>query len=191
MARPHANGDEMDARPAIRRELRPGDYGAIVELHGRLYSREYGLDSSFEAHVAAGVTRAAMRGFPREREGLWVVENDGAFAGSLGLTDEDGVTGMIRWVLLDPAVRGRGLGRRLVGEAVTAARELGYERLELETFSDLTTAAAIYRSNGFRLVGEDVGPRWGRDPLVYQRYELELAVPEPGPSPAASRPGVA
>jgi ribosomal protein S18 acetylase RimI-like enzyme len=170
--------------PRIRRELRPGDYGAIVELHGRLYAREYGLDSSFEAHVAAGVTRAAMRGFPGQRERLWVVEHEGAFAGSLGLTDEDGVTGVIRWVLLDPSVRGMGLGRRLVGEAVAHARELGYERLELETFADLTTAAAIYRSNGFRLASEEVAPRWGRESLNYQNYELDLS----GVDESAARP---
>ena len=144
-------------------------------MHGRLYAREYGNDSSFEAMVAGSVTRAAMRGFPRERERLWVVESDGAFAGSLALTDEDGVSGMIRWVLLDPSVRGHGLGRRLVSEAVAEARELGYERLELETFSDLTAAAAIYRSYGFRLTGEEIGPRWGRGSVNYQHYELELS----------------
>ena len=167
--------------PRIRRELRPGDYGAIIEMHGRLYAREHGNDSSFEAMVAGSVTRAAMRGFPRERERLWVVESDGGFAGSLALTDEDGVTGMIRWVLLDPAVRGQGLGRTLVSEAVADARELGYERLELETFSDLTTAAAIYRSHGFRLTGEEIGPRWGRDSVTYQHYVLDLTKVEAKP----------
>jgi RimJ/RimL family protein N-acetyltransferase len=104
-----------------------------------------------------------------------VVEREGEFAGSLALTDEDGVTGMIRWVLLDPSVRGHGLGRRLVSEAVAEARELGYERLELETFSDLTAAAAIYRSHGFRLTGEEIGPRWGRESVNYQHYELDLS----------------
>jgi RimJ/RimL family protein N-acetyltransferase len=169
------------SEPRIRRELRPGDYGAIIEMHGRLYAREYGNDSSFEAMVAASVTRAAMRGFPRERERLWVVESDGDFAGSLALTDEDGVTGMIRWVLLGPSLRGRGLGRTLVSEAVAEARELGYERVELETFSDLTTAAAIYRSHGFRLTGEEIGPRWGRDSVNYQHYLLDLTEVEAKP----------
>ena len=167
------------SEPRIRRDLRPGDYGAIIEMHGRIYAREYGNDSSFEAMVAGSVTRAAVRGFPRERERLWVVEHEGAFAGSLALTDEDGVTGMIRWVLLAPPVRGRGLGRTLVSDAVAEARELGYERLELETFSDLTTAAAIYRSHGFRLTGEEIGPRWGRESVNYQHYELDLTVAEP------------
>lgn len=164
--------------PLIRRDLRPGDYGAIIEMHGRIYAREYGVDSSFEAMVAAAVTRAAVRGFPRERERVWIVESGGAFAGSLALTDEDGVSAMIRWVLLDPSLRGRGIGRRLVAEAVAEARELGYERVELETFSDLTTAAAIYRSHGFSVTGEEIGPRWGRDSINYQHYVLDLSEAE-------------
>jgi GNAT superfamily N-acetyltransferase len=161
--------------PRIRRELHPGDYGAIIELHGRLYAREHGIDSDFEAMVSASVTRAAVRGFPRERERLWVVEHDGAFAGCVGLTDEDGETGMVRWVLLDPSLRGAGLGRSLIAEVVEYAHDAGYARLELETFSELRAAAAIYRSHGFRVTAEEVGPRWGRDSITYQHYELDLS----------------
>jgi GNAT superfamily N-acetyltransferase len=158
----------------IRRELRPGDYGAIVRQHGRLYSREYGVDASFEAFVATSVARVGIRGFPGEREAIWIVERDGRFAGSLGLTDEGEATAMLRWVLLDPSLRGRGLGRRLIGEAVSTARDLGFELLRLETFSDLRAAAHIYRAHGFEVVNEETGPRWGRDRITYQRYELEL-----------------
>lgn len=175
----------MSAAIEIRRELRPGDYGAIIELHGRLYSRDHGVDASFEAMVAASVTRAAMRGFPRERERLWVVEQGGAFAGCVGLTDEDGESGMVRWVLLHPSLRGAGLGRRLISEVIEFGREMGYERLELETFSELRTAAAIYRTAGFRVTSVDESPRWGRDSIAYQHYELDLSAAED----LAERPG--
>jgi ribosomal protein S18 acetylase RimI-like enzyme len=164
----------VSPEPRIRRELRPGDLGAIVAHHGRVYGPEFGVDSTFEAHVAASVARAAARGFPSEREAICLVELGGEHAGSIGLTDEGNGQAALRWVVLDPALRGRGLGRRLVGEMVARARREGYARLWLETFSELRAAAHIYREHGFELLSEDTAPRWGRDEITYQRYELDL-----------------
>jgi N-acetylglutamate synthase-like GNAT family acetyltransferase len=165
----------------IRRELRPGDLGTIVREHGRHYSRENGVDGRFEAMVSAAVSEAATRGWPSEREAVWIVERDGAFAGCLGLTDEGGGLAALRWVLLHPTVRGRGLGRRLIGEAVATAEALGYDMLGLETFSELRAAAHLYRELGFELVWEDRRPRWGREEITYQRYELALPRATPRP----------
>jgi GNAT superfamily N-acetyltransferase len=164
----------MSPAPHVRRELRPGDLGAIIEHHGRVYACEHGVDSTFEGFVAAGVADAARRGYPSEREAVWIVELDGRHAGSLGLTDEGDGIAALRWFLLDPAIRGRGLGRSLVAELIERARELGYTLVRLETFSALTTAARIYRDFGFDLVSEETGPRWGRDEVTFQRYEVAL-----------------
>lgn len=161
--------------PTVRRRLLPGDLGAIVAHHGVAYAREYGLDASFEAHVGVAVGEAGARGWPDQREGAWIVEHDGRHAGSLGLTDEGGGLAALRWFLLDEEVRGHGLGRRLVGELVREARAGGYHTVRLETFSELTAAARLYREHGFELVGAETGPRWGRDQLTYQRYELALS----------------
>ncbi len=158
----------------IRRDLRPGDLDAIVAHHGAVYCPEYGVDSNFEAHVGASVAAAAAKGFPRHRERIWLVEADGEHAGSLALTDEDGGLGAVRWFVLSPEVRGEGLGRTLVGELMAEAEAAGYEGLWLETFSDLRAAAHLYRSHGFELVSAQTGPRWGRDEVTYQRYELSF-----------------
>jgi ribosomal protein S18 acetylase RimI-like enzyme len=165
----------MTAPPLIiRRDLRPGDLGEIIAHHGRLYGREYGVDSTFEGHVGASVSAPGGRGFPTANERLWIVETEGRHAGSLALTDEGGGLGAVRWFVLDPELRGKGLGRRLVGELVAEAEAAGYRGLWLETFSDLRAAAHIYRSHGFELISSETGPRWGRDELTYQRYELSF-----------------
>jgi GNAT superfamily N-acetyltransferase len=176
---PHRDNGVMDS-VTIRRELRPGDLGAIIEHHGLLYAREYGVDSSFEAHVAAAVARAALRGFPRDSEAIWIVERDGRHAGSLAMTDEGDGTACVRFFLLDPELRGEGLGRRLLGELLDTARAGGFDRAVLETFSGLTAAAHLYCDHGFRVVDSETGPRWGRAEITYQRYEVELVPHQSG-----------
>ena len=166
-------------RPRIRRTLRPGDLGTLVAHHSRVYASEYGVDSAFEDHVASSVARVAGREFPTEREAICLVELDGEHVGSIALTDEGDDEAAVRWVLLDPVLRGQGLGGRLVDEMVVKAREAGYAMVWLETFSELRAAAHLYRSHGFKLVSEQTGPRWGRDAITYQRYELELRQTDP------------
>jgi N-acetylglutamate synthase-like GNAT family acetyltransferase len=160
--------------PTIRSELQPGDLGAIVAHHGRLYAEEYGVDPTFEGFVAKAIARAAIRGFPSEREAIRIVELDGEHAGSIGLTDEGGDEAAIRWVVLSPEVRGRGLGRRLLGEMLAFAEEAGYRKVFLETFSELRAAAHLYLEAGFQVTSADTAPRWGRESITYQRYELEV-----------------
>jgi GNAT superfamily N-acetyltransferase len=163
----------MSARVEIRREFRPGDPGAIIAHHQRVIPDEFGLNSEFMSMIAKAIAEAESRGWPTEREGIWIVERDGAHAGSMALTDE-GDTGVVRWVLLDPNLRGQGLGRRLLAELLAKAREVGYERLRLETFSELRAAAHLYREAGFELIREETGLRWGRESITYQYYELSL-----------------
>jgi N-acetylglutamate synthase-like GNAT family acetyltransferase len=179
---------------SIRREIRPGDLKAIVEMHGRVYAAEYGNDARFAAMVAASVARAAERGFPSQGEKIWIVERDGIFSGSLALTDEGDGSAMVRWFLLDSQLRGSGLGRRMLTELVAAAREHGYSRLCLETFSLLRAASSLYLSFGFEVVSTDTAPRWGHAAIDYQRYELALqstrttAPPRRGSPPPSSLP---
>lgn len=158
----------------IRRELLEGDAAAIARMHGRIYAAEYGLGGSFEPDVARALVDAIERGWP-ERGGVWVVEGGGAIAGTLALIEEDPTSARIRWFLLDPRVRGRGLGRTLLAELVAEADAAGYAVIRLETFSELGTAAHLYRSFGFTVVGSYRDDRWGR-PLLHQDYERRAAL---------------
>lgn len=164
----------MSSEPIVRAELRPGDLGLILAHHGRVYGPEYCVDATFEGHVAFTLAHAAVRGFPTPREAVRLVELDGEHAGSIALTDEGDAEATIRWFVLSPELRGLGLGRRLLGEMLAKASEVGYARLGLETFSDLEAAAHLYLDHGFEVVWADEAPRWGRDRITYQRYELEL-----------------
>jgi ribosomal protein S18 acetylase RimI-like enzyme len=154
----------------IRRELAPGDMGAIAGLHGSVYAVEHEMGPLFEADVATGLARAADSGWPERSGGVWIVENGGRVAGSMAWTDE-GDHAKVRWVLLHPDLRGRGLARGMLSELLAEADEAGHELVVLDTFSDLRAAAGMYRSAGFVVVGSQPHDRWG--PTVeLQRYEL-------------------
>ena len=176
-----------DPSPTIRRELRPGDLGRIVAHHGAVYAAEYGVDSTFEAHVAASVAAAGKRGFPREREGIWIVEVDGAHAGSVALTDEGDGLAALRWVVLDPAAaRARTRPPADRRGARRAPSRSATRRSAWRRSASYARRRHIYRAHGFEVRWEETGPRWGRDEITYQRYELSFQVRAQSSSPPST-----
>ncbi|RSN10171.1 MarR family transcriptional regulator [Streptomyces sp. WAC 05977] len=166
-------GERASDPTLVLRPPRPGDFGWVVHRHGALYSREYGWDERFEALVARVVAEYVdRRGDPRQAG--WIAELDGERVGSVFcMPAEDGTTAKLRMLLLEPAARGRGVGKRLVAECVEFARASGYQAMELWTVSLLEAARAIYRKAGFQLVSEETITGFGYE-LTGQTWRLEL-----------------
>ena len=157
----------------IRSGPEPGDIGAVTRLHGLVYAAEYELDRRFEASVAARLVELTLRGWPGPGEGLWIAENGSEPVGSITLADQGHGLGRLGHFVLRAEARGLGLGRNLVDAALARAREAGYERIELTTFSELTVAAKMYRAAGFVRMSSGERSPWGR-PIQMERYVLEL-----------------
>ena len=159
-------------RPAILRDPRPGDMGWVVQSHGELYAREYGFDSSFEALVAE-ITAKFLSSFDASRERCWIADIDGTPVGSVFLVRQIDDIAKLRLLLVDPAGRGQGLGRRLVAECVSFARACGYRKITLWTQSILLNARKIYRDAGFLLVATEPHRGFGQS-LIGETWEFEL-----------------
>jgi ribosomal protein S18 acetylase RimI-like enzyme len=157
---------------AVRTEVKPGDIGYITYLHGVLYAEEYGLDCTFEGYVADGLARFALA-FDARKDRLWVAELDGHIVGSIGIVGASASEAQLRWFLVHPTCRGRGLGRTLLQEALRFCRDRSFASVFLWTFSELQTAAHLYRSVGFRKTEHKTHPIWGKM-LTEQRYDLVL-----------------
>jgi N-acetylglutamate synthase-like GNAT family acetyltransferase len=155
----------------IRHNLKPGDVGYLIYLHGVLYAEEHKWDHTFEAYVAGPLAEFARSHNDRER--IWIVEKDGKVAGSVGIVEAAREQAQLRWLLLHPDLRGRGIGRILVEEAVGFCRVSDYSWVFLLTVSALTAAAKLYLSVGFELREETTHQLWGAL-VTEQRYELNL-----------------
>jgi GNAT superfamily N-acetyltransferase len=157
----------------IRRLGRPGDLGWVLQAHGELYAAEYGWGLDYEGLVARIVADFAENYHP-DLEAAWIAEQDGVRVGSVFcVRGPDAATAKLRLLLLDPAVRGQGLGGRLVDTCLDFAREAGYKRVVLWTNDPLVAARHIYLARGFVLTGEEPHTLFGEG-LLSQTYEVDL-----------------
>ncbi len=170
---------------SIRNDLLAGDLGWLIHLHGTLYAAECGWDRTFEAYVAAPLAQFALTEDPRNR--IWVVEHRGRVAGSIAIAGLSKKVAQLRWFLLHPRLRGQGLGKRLLAQAISFSRQSSYARIELWTTSNLRTAAHLYQAAGFELTREITHPLWGGI-VTEQQYELRLCSPERDRELTAARP---
>ena len=157
---------------AIRTGLRPGDAGRIIALHGELYAREYKYDGEFEAYVAK-TFYDFLPVYDSTKDRVWIVERDGRCLGSLAALGKTPELAQLRWFVLSPELRGLGLGRSLLKEAVYFCEKQGHKRIYLETTADLDAAIHLYTKAGFRLVKEHTEQSWGKM-LTHRYYELDV-----------------
>ena len=167
-------GAPRPGRPApyLLRPRQPGDMGWVIERHGVLYAREYGLDEKFEGLVAGIVARFLER-YDAKRERCWIAEREGAPVGSVFLVAKSVRVAQLRMLLVEPHVRGLGIGRRLVDECIRFAQQAGYRKVILWTNDILISARRIYEAAGFRLAQQKPHRSFGQR-LVGQTWELRL-----------------
>ena len=164
---------EAASRPeAILRAHRPGDMGWVVQQHGLLYAREFGWDIAFEGMVAEIVAQF-LKDFDPARERCRIADIGGQQVGSVFLVKHSDKIAKLRLLLVDPAGRGLGLGKRLVDECITFARECGYRKITLWTQSMLLAARGIYEHAGFVRVATEPHRSFGHD-LIGETWERDV-----------------
>ncbi|TWF81487.1 MarR family transcriptional regulator with acetyltransferase activity [Pseudonocardia hierapolitana] len=137
-----ALGDAPLPRTVVLRGPTPGELGWIIARHGAQSAPQ-------EVVAARIVADFAFRADPREA--AWMAEVDGEPVGcALCLADAGAgaATARLELLLVEPAVRGAGIGSRLVRECVRSARSAGFERLTAHAPAG-SAAARILERAGF------------------------------------------
>ena len=159
--------------PPVRVETAgPADHARIAELTVGVYRSEGYGSPAYERQLADVAGRA-------ERSTLLVArDGDGRVVGSVALV-LDGELGEVlvapdeagfRMLVVDPAVRGGGVGELLVTECMTRARLAGKRRMVISTEPGMGAAHRLYGRLGFtRLPERDWSPQPGIALLVYAR----------------------
>ncbi len=161
--------DSLGARVTVRSELKPGDIGYLIHLHGWIYAAECGYNHRFEQYVCQTFD-AFLEHYDAAQDRFWFAELDGEIIGAIAIVGHSAVKAQLRWFILHPQFRGIGLGKRLLQAALQFCSDQGYQTVFLETTNDQTTAIAMYRKAGFVKIAEHAAEIWGKR-LVEQTYE--------------------
>jgi DNA-binding MarR family transcriptional regulator/GNAT superfamily N-acetyltransferase len=161
------------ATPAVRlRTHRAGDMGWIIQRHGALYEKEYGFNSDFEALVAE-ICAKFLREYDPGSERCWIAELGDTPVGTIMLVRGPEGIGKLRLLLVEDSARGHGVGRMLVQECVSFARQAGYKGMTLWTQSNLLAARKLYVAAGFTLTKSEPHNSFGQS-LVGETWTLQF-----------------
>lgn len=155
----------------IRHDLRAGDLGRVIALHGKCYDELPGFGLAFEAFVARTIAEYVLDNGESGR--IWLAERGGQLVGCTAIVLRDDRRGQLRWVLVAPEVRGLGVGRQLVERALGYCRDHECTEVFLETTDGLPESQALYESLGFAVVSNETQDLWdGVRPLIVMSLDL-------------------
>lgn len=155
------------------RPFRETDVDYVISRQLELYEAECGLTSEiWKAYLTGGVNSFVDR-FDHDRDCMYILENHGAPSGCIAIMHVDEATAQLRFFFLEPGMRGRGAGRRLLDMAIDFCKEKKYGRVFLWTISTLDAARHLYGSKGFKITESHENYDWGQK-VIEERWDLYL-----------------
>ena len=128
---------------AVLRRARPRDWAAVLELDVLSFSPFWRLHEGGLAEALAATPHARFR-VARGRRDLPIA--------GFAITGRGAGAGYVQRLAVHPDVRGLGLGRTLVADALLWMRRWGSGRAFVNTQRSNDGALALYRACGFRLL---------------------------------------
>jgi N-acetylglutamate synthase-like GNAT family acetyltransferase len=154
--------DEVTFRDTIR----TCDIKNIVASHRLLYEKEFGFNSEFGDYVEESLKENVAK--------IWIAEVNKEFSGCIGVARAGEKIAQLRWFLVEPKMRGKNIGRRLLHGLIEYCKANEDELVFLWTVDGLSAARKLYEEFGFTLT-ESKPKRllWGKS-IIEQRWDLSL-----------------
>ncbi len=132
------------------------------------YVEEIGLDLSFQNFASELEALPDVYGPPKGC--LLLARRNGAIVGCVALRPFEKQICELKRMYVRPSARGQGVARELVRTLIGRAKEMGYNRMVLDTLASMLPARELYRSLGF---GE-VAPYYENpiEDVVYMKLDL-------------------
>jgi len=158
-------------------EYPPGLIGVVAALFGRCIAASHHINWTLDVMIAEQQCEFFRR-FDPTRDRVWTALEQGTPRGALTIEgprmEFGGEFARLRFFILDEMLRGRGIGRRIVAEAMQYCREQGYPGVFLTTLPGLDAALHLYKEQGFTLVHESSETFHG-SPYIEQTWECKFA----------------
>ncbi len=154
------------------RPFTQSDIEYVISRHKTLYYAERHLSGTFSSYVDEIVYRFAEN-FNARSDCLNILECNGVPAGSIAIAKVDSETAQLRFFMLEPEMRQRGYGNRLMNMALDFCREKRYKKVFLLTITAQVIARHVYETHGFYKVSSCDKSEWG-DGVIEERWEKKL-----------------
>lgn len=139
----------MTATELKVRQAQLDDHQWIIAAHGDVYATEFGFDRRFQDDIAE-----KMRAFlelPSPFNRIWVGWAWDKRVASIAISDRVDSVAFLNFVLVLPQYRGKGAGSAMMKLALDHARTHSIKQVQLETYSCLVDARALYGRLNFQM----------------------------------------
>jgi len=156
----------------IRHDIRCGDLGRIVSLHGEAYASLPGYGLRFEAFVGRTIADYILDDNRAGR--IWLAERSNTLVGCAAIVLRANNLAQLRWVVVSPTARGCGLGTELLDLALSYSTKQKCDAIVLTTTDGLPESEALYEKLGFQVSSNTTEDLWdGERSLIRMRLDLD------------------
>lgn len=137
----------------IRYGYIPGLVGWVSGMHGIYYAGAWGSGAPFEIQMAREFSDFIEQ-FEPEQDLVLTACLEGRIVGAIAILGRHSETGgvQLRFFIVDAGCQGRGVGSRLLADALQWCDDHGHFTVFLWTVDGLPQSRHLYEKNGFRIV---------------------------------------